>query len=113
MLLSSSCKLLTNMCCVPVYCANTRHTTLFLLQPTKTNDADEKKLCVLQELYETEKSFLNVLELISQHFYTALCDNINQDDNDLLFSTAKVLISMPFFSSPKGRLYFHHGFIWW
>ena len=48
-------------------------------------------MCVLHELYETEKSFLSVLELISQNFYSAICDSINQEDNDLLFSTAKVL----------------------
>lgn len=60
------------------------------MQPAKTNDADEKKAFLLQELYETEKSFLTVLELISQNFYTAVCDNISQEDVDLLFSSAKV-----------------------
>ena len=64
--------------------------SLILPQPAKTNDADEKKICVLQELYETEKSFLNVLQLISQDFYSAVCDCISQEDVDLLFSTAKV-----------------------
>ena len=63
------------------------------LQPTKTNDADEKKLFVLQELYETEKSFLTVLQLISQDFYSAVCDVVSQEDIDLLFSTAKVSLS--------------------
>lgn len=59
--------------------------------PSKTNDSDEKKMCVLHELYETEKSFLSVLELISQTFCSAICDHISPEDNDLLFSTAKLL----------------------
>lgn len=45
---------------------------------------------MLQELYETEKSFLSVIQLISQDFYGAICDHISQEDVDLLFSTAKV-----------------------
>ena len=51
---------------------------------------DEKRHNILTELYETEKSFLCVLELISQDFYAALCDHISSDDNELLFSAAKV-----------------------
>ena len=51
---------------------------------------DEKRTNVLNELYETEKSYLNVLELISQDFYSALVDHISSDDTELLFSAVKV-----------------------
>lgn len=59
-----------------------------------TTDSDEKRNNILRELYETEKSFLNVLELISQDFYAALCDHISSEDNELLFSSAKVSLEI-------------------
>ena len=59
-----------------------------------TTDSDEKRNNILRELFETEKSFLSVLELISQDFYSALCDHISSDDNELLFSSAKVSLDM-------------------
>ena len=55
-----------------------------------TSNSDEKCNNILRELYETEKSFLNVLELISQDFYNALVDTISPEDKELLFSSAKV-----------------------
>ena len=61
----------------------------------KSTDADEKKMYVLHELCETEKSFLNVLELISGDFYSSLCDHLNPEDVNLLFSTAKVCVTKP------------------
>ncbi len=60
------------------------------LQPVKTSDADEKKSYVMKELYETERSFLTVLHLISQDFFNALCELICAEDVQLIFSTAKV-----------------------
>ena len=56
----------------------------------KTTDADEKKNYVLRELCETERSFLTVLRLISQDFFSALCELVTAEDVELLFSTAKV-----------------------
>ena len=56
-----------------------------------TTDVDEKRTNVLNELYQTEQSYLNVLELISQDFYSALVDHISSDDTELLFSAVKVI----------------------
>lgn len=63
----------------------------FFLVQQGTTDADEKRTNVLNELYQTEKSYLNVLELISQDFYSALVDHISSDDTELLFSAVKVI----------------------
>ncbi len=45
----------------------------------------------MKELFETERSFLTVLHLISQEFFNALCELINAEDVQLIFSTAKVI----------------------
>ena len=45
---------------------------------------------MLNELYETEKSFVSVLELVSQDFYLALKDHLHPDDTELLFAIARV-----------------------
>lgn len=54
-------------------------------------DVDEKRTNILNELYETEKSYLTVLELISQDFYSSLVDHITSEDAELLFSAVKAL----------------------
>ncbi len=79
----------TLTCNVP---AHSTHTSTPSLppQPVKTSDADEKKGYVMKELFETERSFLTVLHLISQEFFNALCELINAEDVQLIFSTAKV-----------------------
>lgn len=51
---------------------------------------DEKRINILNELYQTEKSYLTVLELISQDFYSSLVDHITSEDTELLFSAVKV-----------------------
>ena len=56
----------------------------------KETDADEKKSYVLQEMFETERSFLTMLEIVSQDFYMALKDHISPEDTDLLFKIARV-----------------------
>lgn len=61
-----------------------------LLQQVGTTDLDEKRTNILNELYQTEKSYLNILEIISQDFYIALVDHISSEDADLLFSSVKV-----------------------
>ncbi len=45
---------------------------------------------MLQELLETERSFLTVLEIVSQDFYLALKDVLTPDDLELLFAIARV-----------------------
>jgi hypothetical protein len=63
---------------------------LLLLQQVGTTDLDEKRTNILNELYQTEKSYLTVLELISQDFYSSLVDHITSEDTELLFSAVKV-----------------------
>ena len=60
------------------------------LQQVGATDVDEKRTNILNELYETEKSYLTVLELISQDFYSSLVDHITSEDAELLFSAVKV-----------------------
>ncbi len=62
----------------------------FSQQVGTTTDLDEKRTNVLNELYQTEKSYLNILEIISQDFYSALVDHISSEDAELLFSAVKV-----------------------
>jgi len=59
-------------------------------QPVKTSDNNEKKSYVLKELFETERSFLSVLKLVSHDFFSAMCEVICAEDVELIFSTAKV-----------------------
>lgn len=75
---------------LPLVCLCGKSLCVPLLQPVKTTDADEKKKYVLQEIYETERSFLSVLELVSQDFYLSLKDHIPPEDTELLFSIARV-----------------------
>lgn len=65
-------------------------------QQVGTTDVDEKRSNVLNELYQTEKSYLNILEVISQDFYSALVDHISSEDTELLFSAVKVMKSIMF-----------------
>ena len=53
-------------------------------------DSDEKKKYVLQEIYETEKSFLIGLQLICEEFYQAVHVHLSQEDSELLFDIARV-----------------------
>ena len=63
---------------------------LLFAQQAGTTDLDEKRTNILNELYQTEKSYLTVLELISQDFYSSLVDHITSEDTELLFSAVKV-----------------------
>ena len=63
---------------------------IYVPQQVGTTDLDEKRTNVLNELYQTEQSYLKVLEIISQEFYSALVDHISSEDAELLFSAAKV-----------------------
>lgn len=53
-------------------------------------DSDEKKKYVLQEIYETEKSFLIGLQLICEEFYQAVHGHLSHEDSELLFDIARV-----------------------
>jgi len=54
-------------------------------------DSDEKKKYVLQEIYETEKSFLIGLQLICEEFYQAVHGHLSHEDSELLFDIARAL----------------------
>ena len=54
------------------------------------SDIDDQRTYILKELYETEKTYLGVLELIGQDFCSALRDHVSPQDNELLFSLAQV-----------------------
>ena len=82
----------------------------FIVQPVPENDHDEKKKSTLQELYETEKHFVNVLEVISkvcpfsvhlsvhlllpsiQDYYEALKDQPGLDDLKDVFMISQKLL---------------------
>ena len=80
--------------------------TIHYTQQIRTTDLDERRTNVLNELYKTEEYYLNVLEIISQNFYSILVGHITSEDEELFFSVIKV-IKVDYFSVILSIPYMH------
>lgn len=62
------------------------------MPPAVSATYDEKKKHVIMEMFETEKSFVKVLELIAETYHAAMSPHLPPEDSELLFYLPRQLL---------------------